>query len=218
MTLTVHSGQSTDKRTGKRIGVFGGAFDPPHAAHLALARLAVAQLQLDALKIFPTGHAWHKSRTLTAPEHRLAMAQLAFADLAQAQVDASELLRAGPTYTIDTLTQLQAENPGCQLFLIIGADQAMALSNWHRFEDILRIAIICVAGRATTARTAGSIDADSQVPPGLARSRFESLHLPPMAVSATDIRHRVATDQDIHGLVSEPIARYIAHHHLYHST
>ncbi len=210
-----------DTNSGYRIGVFGGAFDPPHLAHLALARCAVAQLNLDALKIFPTGYAWHKSRTLTEPEHRLAMAKLAFAALPQAEVDSRELLRAGPTYTIDTLVQLRAENPGCQLFLIIGSDQARALASWYHFEDILQIAIICVAGRANAVRTAGSLDAENGVPSAdtpLAGGHFESLHLPAMAVSATDIRHRVATGQDIHGLVSEPIARYIAHHHLYHST
>lgn len=206
---------------GQRIGVFGGAFDPPHLAHLALACLAVAQLQLDALKILPTGHAWHKSRTLTASHHRLAMVQQAFAELPQAQVDARELLRAGPTYTIDTLMQLQAENPGCTLFLIIGADQAQALAQWHQISDILQIAIICVAGRANMVQTAVSFDAENGVPNTdiqLAGGHFESLHLPAMAVSATAIRHRVATGQDIRGLVSEPIARYIAHHHLYHST
>ena len=63
---------------GQRVGVFGGAFDPPHQAHVALAQAALSQLKLDALHILPTGDAWHKHRGLTAPEHRLAMCHLAF--------------------------------------------------------------------------------------------------------------------------------------------
>ena len=61
----------------KRVGVFGGAFDPPHLAHVALARAAVEQLQLDELRIFPTGDAWHKATVLSPAEHRLAMARIA---------------------------------------------------------------------------------------------------------------------------------------------
>ena len=63
--------------TAPRVGVFGGAFDPPHNAHLTRVQAALAQLDLIELRIFPTGHAWHKDRTLSAPEHRLEMARLA---------------------------------------------------------------------------------------------------------------------------------------------
>ena len=65
----------------RRVGVFGGAFDPPHLAHVALARAAIEQLDLDELRVFPTGQAWHKARVLTAADHRRAMAELAFANL-----------------------------------------------------------------------------------------------------------------------------------------
>ncbi|MBB1077815.1 nicotinate (nicotinamide) nucleotide adenylyltransferase, partial [Rhodoferax sp. 4810] len=131
----------------QRIGILGGAFDPPHLAHLALAKAAIEQLQLDQLRIIPTGQAWHKPRLLTDAVHRLAMAQLAFAELPQAQVDDRETRRTGPSYTIDTLHELHAEAAGAQLFLIIGADQAQALTTWHAWEQILRSAIICVADR-----------------------------------------------------------------------
>ena len=70
-----------------RVGMFGGAFDPPHRAHVALARAAIAQLRLERLFVLPTGNAWHKDRTLTPVEHRLAMSRLAFAGVAGAQVD-----------------------------------------------------------------------------------------------------------------------------------
>ena len=75
----------------RRIGVFGGAFDPPHHAHVALAEAAIDQFDLAALHVVPTGQAWHKARVLSAPAHRLAMAQLAFGHLARAVVDGREL-------------------------------------------------------------------------------------------------------------------------------
>ena len=115
-----------------RIGVFGGAFDPPHIAHVALARAALAQLQLDQLRIVPTGQAWHKSRTLTPAVHRLEMASLAFAELDRVVVDPRETLRSGPSYTVDTLLELRTEYPQAQLFLLLGQDQAQVLGSWHR--------------------------------------------------------------------------------------
>ena len=93
----------------RRIGLFGGAFDPPHKAHVALARAALAQLKLDELRIIPTGQAWHKSRTLSPAADRLAMVKLAFADLAGVLIDERELHRGGASYTIDTVLALRAE-------------------------------------------------------------------------------------------------------------
>ncbi|RYY59086.1 MAG: nicotinate (nicotinamide) nucleotide adenylyltransferase, partial [Comamonadaceae bacterium] len=131
-----------------RIGVFGGAFDPPHNAHLALARAALDQLNLQQLRIFPTGRAWHKTRALTSGDDRLAMSRLAFGELPRTVVDAREVLRDGPTYTLDTLRELQDEQPDAQLVLIMGADQARALPSWHGWQVILSTAIISVAHRA----------------------------------------------------------------------
>mgnify|MGYP000946411595 FL=1 len=194
----------------RRLGVFGGSFDPPHRAHNALAHQAVEQLRLDALHIIPTGEAWHKSRVLTAASHRLAMAQLAFADLPKVVVDDRETRRLGPSYTVDTLTELAAEEPGVQLFLIIGEDQARSLPSWHRWQAILQLAIICVAARADSSGARGTFNAEL-----LAQTPFQVLNLPPMDVSATDIRHRLANRQNVAPLVFEAVARYIAHHHLY---
>lgn len=196
----------------RRIGVFGGAFDPPHRGHHALAATAIAQLQLDALHIIPTGHAWHKSRTLSDASHRMAMAQLAFADLPQVVVDGRELARPGPTYTVDTLLELQQANPGAQLYLLIGEDQARALPSWSRWERLPALAIICVAARADSTGAKGQFDALKAQVPGLT-----VLNMPPVATSATDIRQRAATGQNIGPLVFETVARYIDQHHLYQS-
>jgi len=191
----------------RRVGVFGGAFDPPHVAHGALARAAVDQLALDELRILPTGQAWHKSRPLTAPEHRLAMTRLAFAGVPHAVVDDRELRRSGPTYTVDTLRELQAEQPAAELFLLMGEDQAGALTRWHDWETVVALAVICVATRA-----AAPGEARPALPP---QARTRAIVMPPMAASATGIRSLVRSGAPIADLVAPPVARYIAHHHLY---
>ena len=129
----------------QRLGIFGGSFDPPHTAHIALARHAVAQFNLDELRILPTGDAWHKMRSLTPSPHRLAMTRLAFADVPHAVVDSREIDRSGATYTVDTLLELKSEVPQAALFLFIGADQAHAFKTWHRWADILALATVVVA-------------------------------------------------------------------------
>jgi nicotinate-nucleotide adenylyltransferase len=200
-----------------RIGVFGGAFDPPHEAHAALVRAALAQLDLAQLRIFPTGQAWHKERTLSAADDRLAMTRLAFEGLPGTRVDPREILRPGPTYTLDTLRELQAELPDAELVLIIGADQARSLSSWHGIGQILSIAIISVADRATPTGPAGAFESGTlaSLVPG---ARFEKLQLPFMDISATEIRTRIARGEDLSGLVAPAVARYIDKHHLYRST
>jgi len=201
---------TTEALSPQRIGVFGGAFDPPHNGHVALARTAIVQLGLDRLVVIPTGHAWHKSRDLTPASHRLAMAELAFAEVPGVQVDARETRRSGASYTVDTLKELQLENPGARLYLLIGEDQARALHTWHAWEQLPTLAIICVAARADATGAKGQFDALRAELPGLT-----VLHMPSMAVSATEIRQRVALGESIAPLVFEPVARYIDQHLLY---
>ena len=197
-----------------RIGVFGGSFDPPHNAHVSMAQAAIAQLRLNELRVVPTGVAWHKTRRLTAPEDRLAMTRLAFADIAKVVIDDRELKRAGPTFTIETLTALLHENQTAQLYLIMGSDQFAAFRQWHQWEAILEIAIICVAERAINARASGLFDSHTGQ-----KSRFVSLAMPSSALSATQVRQLYAdtsTDgEDMSALVPSAVARYIADHALY---
>ena len=195
-----------------RLGVFGGAFDPPHVAHVALARAAVEQLQLDELRIFPTGQAWHRSQALTAPEHRLALAQVAFGGLPRTVIDDRELRRPGPTYTIDTLRELKGEQPAAQLFLVMGEDQAVALTRWRDWEAIVQLAIICVAARPLAEMPPGA-------PAGLpAPAELRLLRLPSMPESATEVRERVTQGAGIAHLVPPGVASYIERHHLYQPT
>jgi nicotinate-nucleotide adenylyltransferase len=190
--------------------MFGGAFDPPHRAHVALARAAVDQLGLDRLLVMPTGSAWHKSRNLTPAEHRLAMARLAFASVPAVQVDDRELRRTGPTYSIDTLRELQAEHPQAQLVLLMGEDQAADFTRWREWQEIARLAVLGVAGRGT-----GEGVAALRTLPGV---RVKTLQLPQMPESATEIRRRLTQGQDFAELVEPAVARYIESHHLYQNT
>lgn len=198
----------------RRLGVFGGAFDPPHLAHVALVQAAIDQLALDAVWVIPTGQAWHKARTLSPAVHRVRMAKLAFAANPKVDIDERETQRDGPSYTIDTLRELKAEHPLADLFVILGEDQARALPSWHRWQQVVQNAIICVAGRVNSAEPRDGLSAEF-VPPSAISSRFLRLEMPANPISATAIRARVAKAEPIAALVGEPVARYIAQHHLY---
>lgn len=193
-----------------RIGMFGGAFDPPHVGHVALARAAVEQLALDQLRVFPTGQAWHKARELSSAEDRLAMARLAFAEVPRTFIDDRELHRSGPTYTVDTLRELRREFPQAVLMLVIGADQAESLHSWRESACIAQLATISIAARARPV-DAGALFDPSRLPPG----RREPVELPPMPVSSTEIRRRAGAGEGISHLVPAAVARYIDQHHLY---
>lgn len=197
-------------RPVKRIGMYGGAFDPPHNAHVALAKAAVEQLGLDALHVIPTGYAWHKTQRLTAGNDRLAMAELAFGGIAKAIVDKREVLRTGATYSLDTLLELQAENPGAQLYLVMGADQAAALPTWSHFDQIAKLAIICVAERSNDTGNISYISTLNSL-----NCRAIHIELPTMPESATDVRGLVLHQKTIHHLLPPSVATYIAAHHLY---
>lgn len=208
----------------KRLGIFGGSFDPPHRAHIALAQHAVAQFQLDELRIIPTGDAWHKARPLTPSPHRLAMTRLAFAEVTQALVDTREIDRLGATYTIDTLLELKAEQPDAALFLFIGADQARAFQTWHRWQDIESLATVVVAQRPPVSTDAlqpagqpGAAQWHNAVSPDVQR-----LDMPSLNVSATEIRAHFAQAPQTHtdlmsAWLPASVQHYIEKHSLYRS-
>ncbi len=193
----------------RRIGLFGGSFDPVHNAHLALARQALQELQLDELRWVPVGQAWQKSRPLTAAVHREAMLRLAIAGEPHFVLEGCELRRAGPSYTLDTVRELQAATPGAQWFLVIGQDQYAGLHTWFGFEQLLPLVTLAVAQRpGAPAEADARVRAAAQVP----------LALPPTAVSATELRARLAAGQDIGALVAPPVAHYIRQQGLYRGT
>ena len=209
-----------DEQAPRRIGMFGGAFDPPHGAHRALAEAALQQLALDRLHVLPTGMAWHKTRTLSPPEHRVAMCRLAFGDLPGAVIDEREIHRAGPSYTADTLAELRGEYPHAERFLVLGADQLLAFKTWVRWQEVAALATLAVANRPA------DIGADAlMVPPeetdlSQVDLPFRRLVMPLQAVSATAVRARLARSEaasadGLDVLVPPSVASYISQHHLY---
>lgn len=216
--MKLPSSVQNDPAHVKRLGVFGGAFDPPHRAHVALVEAAITQLQLDQVRVLPTGQAWHKPRNLSDAEHRLAMTRLAFAPVPQVVVDEREIQRTGPTYTVDTLRELQTEYPQAQLYLLLGDDQRRALPAWHQIGEIGRIAIICAADRDMAVHAWNEESGAAPTNPPLSdtlQARICTLDMPLMPHSATDIRVLAATEQALTGLVSPAVERYIHEHHLY---
>ena len=189
-----------------RIGVFGGSFDPVHNAHMALARVALTELRLDELLWVPVGHPWQKQRHLTSAEDREAMVRLAIAGEPRFKLSRVELNRSGPSYTVDTVRALQAARPGAQWFLVIGQDQYAGFHTWQGWQELLGLATLAIADRP---------DAKQTVDPQVQTVPHAVVALPMMDVSSTDIRGRVMQGQGITDLVPEPVARYIARHHLY---
>ena len=203
----------------RRVGMFGGAFDPPHWAHRALAEAALEQLGLDLLLVLPTGHAWHKARTLLPAAHRIAMCERAFGDLPRVRIDARETERTGPSYTADTLGELRAEHPQAELFLVLGADQLLAFKTWVRWQDVLAVATLAVANRPTSIgaqalqATAPETDLSGIDIP------FVPLRMPLQHLSATAVRAQLASSRadapPLDVLVPGAVASYISQHHLY---
>src|SRR5512141_1824995 len=120
----------------KRIGLLGGSFDPPHNAHVALARSAMEHLMLDELRWVPAGVQWQKQRELAPVADRQAMVTLAIAGEPRFVLENCELWRSGPSYTIDTVLELQAAEPA-DWFLVIGQDQYANLITWHRWQQLV---------------------------------------------------------------------------------
>lgn len=189
-----------------RIGLFGGTFDPVHNAHVALAKLALDELRLDELRWVPTGRSWQKSRQSTPAEHREAMVRLAIDGEARFVLERCEIERPGPSYTLDTVRELQAREPGAVWFLIIGQDQYANLHTWRDWPDLLSRVQLAVANRPGVV---------PHPDPQVLRFRHVAVPLPMMDISATDIRARVAAGQGIDDLVPAGVARYIDRHRLY---
>ena len=189
-----------------RIGIFGGSFDPVHNAHVALAGVALRELRLDQLLWVPAGQPWQKQRHITPAADREAMVRLAIEGEPRFELSRVELERSGPSFTVDTVRELRAARPDAQWFLVIGQDQYAGFHTWHGWQDLLGLVTLAIADRP---------DAKHSVDPQVLAVPHAAVALPMMDVSSTDIRARVEHGQGIADLVPEPVARYIARHHLY---
>jgi nicotinate-nucleotide adenylyltransferase len=190
----------------RRIGLFGGSFDPPHNAHRARARAARDGLRLDELRWIPAGAPWQKTRPMTPAEQRAAMVALAIEAEPGMRLDRCELERAGPSYTLTTVNEARAREPGAEFFLVIGADQYANLHTWQGWRELLAHLTLAVANRP------GPMPA---VNTEVLRTRHAVVPLPMLDIAATDIRQRVAAGLPIGHLVPAAVQGYIDRHGLY---
>jgi nicotinate-nucleotide adenylyltransferase len=195
--------------------LLGGTFDPPHLGHLVLAECARVQFGAEVAVFLPAGDPWRKTgsapgppqltnRTVTPATHRLEMTRLATRDNPRFRVDDREVRREGPSYTVETLEELQREGHR-SLVLVIGDDALADLPNWEQPVRIRKLATLAVARKAGASRLATG------------NSRLTTVDMPLLVVSSTEIRARVAAGRPIRYLVPAAVEAYIAEHHLYRS-
>jgi nicotinate-nucleotide adenylyltransferase len=195
-----------------RVGILGGAFNPPHIGHLVCAQEALVRLELERVVFVPVGVAPHREIEYDpGAELRLEMVALAVADDERFTTSRIELDRAGPSYTADTLEQLRSESPKDEYFLILGGDQAATLASWHEPEQVLERATVVVFERVRYGRNAIGINIGRLR--GAERVRY--LDMPLMQVSSSAIRRRVREGAPIRYLVPEKVASFIETKQLY---
>ena len=172
-------------KTQKRIGLFGGSFDPVHVGHRALAMQAADQLQLDELRWIPAGQPWQKTgRQLASARDRAAMVALSLQGDPRFRLDPSELRRTGPSYTIDTVMALREQAPRAQLFLILGQDQYARFHTWNSWRELLSQVTLAVTRRDGHAPRPSSELAQTW-------HRLVVLHMAPSAASSTAVREHL---------------------------
>jgi nicotinate-nucleotide adenylyltransferase len=190
----------------KRVGIFGGSFDPVHNAHLALARLALEQLQLDEVRWIPVCRSSQKTRKLSDAADREAMVRLAIAGEPRFVLDRIELKRRGVSYTLDTVRELAAAEPGTEWVLILGQDQYATLHTWRDWRELVARVTLAIANRPDVAAVANE---------QIARVPHQIVTLPMMDISSTEVRRRVAAGESIANLVPPAVASYIERRQLY---
>ena len=193
----------------KRIGLLGGSFDPVHVAHIALAQNALQSLGLAQVQLIPAANPWQRAALNATGEQRRAMLELAVAGRPGLAVNPIEIERGGATYTIDTLRALPQD---ARYVWLLGADQLANFCTWRDWQEISRLADLAVATRPGTPLSAPPELADWLRAQG--RELLE-LPFPPMPVSASEIRQRLARGESTDGMLDAPVAAYIAAHKLY---
>ena len=209
------------------IGILGGTFDPVHLGHVALAAAALAELPLSSVLWLPSGSPGHRTRPVASARDRLAMLRLATESNARYRIDRDELDRSAPTYTVHVLTRLRAQLGGAQpLVLLLGSDSFLTLPSWLRWRELFDLAHIAVASRP------GYVPADGGPSPELsaeiarragrpehlaasAAGRVARFDMPPMDISASGVRARLAAGEDVSNLLPTAVLAYIGAQHLY---
>ncbi len=189
-----------------RIGVMGGTFDPIHLGHLVAASEVAHRFELDEVVFVPTGQPWQKSHRSVAPaEDRYLMTVIATAADPRFRVSRVDVDRPGPTYTVDTLRDLQSELGDQEFYFITGADALADILSWRDTDEVLRLAHLIGVTRPGHAL----------VDPGLAPGRISLLEIPALSISSSDVRARVAQGAPVSYLVSPGVESYLLKRELY---
>ena len=194
----------------RRIGVFGGTFDPPHLGHLVAASEAAFRCLLDEVVFVPTGNPWQKQHlNVTDAVARLAMTRLAVESDPMLRVSTCDVDREGATYAVDTVADVRAEyDEDVNLYFIIGADSLANLHTWHRVEELCEAVKFIALNRPGHSRREVDTSFGAEV---------EFIDMPAVDVSSTECRQRVRNGQPIRYLVPDRVAAYISDHGLYRS-
>jgi nicotinate-nucleotide adenylyltransferase len=209
-----------------RLGVFGGTFNPIHLAHLRLAEEAREALALERVLFIPAGDPPLKDGSLSSAAHRLAMVRLATASHPAFFVSDLELRRQGKSYTVDTLEELGRSHPDARLWFLLGADALADFERWHRPEGIFARASLGVAPRPDQSPGELAETLPERLRPLFRRrggglehvetgNELRWIPLAPLAISASELRRRLARGASIRYLVPDPVLEYVAKHHLY---
>ena len=192
-------------RPPRRIGIFGGTFDPPHIGHLVAATEARTALDLDVVLMVVANEPWQKvgTRPLSPAADRLALVEAAVAGAEGLEVSDLELRRGGSSYTADTVADVAAAEPGAELFVILGHDAAVGFTTWERYQEVADGATLVVVDRPGT---------EAPVDP---RFRWRRIDIPELEISSTDLRQRVAEGRSIAYLTPDPVAWEIERRGLY---
>lgn len=189
----------------------GGTFDPPHGGHLAAAEAALEQLGLDRVLLVVANVPWQKTALgpITPAEDRLAMVRCAVEGHPGLEASDLEIRRGGPSYTIDTVHELEAlaaaaGRPGPELFVVIGADLVPSLPSWHRFEELAALVTLAVVSRPHAGVP--------EPPPG---ARWCEVQGVDVDVSSSELRDRLAGGHPVAGLAPDPVIRCIERRGLY---
>ena len=213
----------------RRIGVFGGTFDPIHLAHLRCAEEARETLDLDRILFVPAADPPHKTRQAVTPaHHRLAMVRLATAGNKRFRVSNIEIERNGPSYTVDTLRSLRLRlGPAAQLTLLLGLDAFRDLGTWKEYRTLFTLADLAVWSRPPGARgrprallpVAARRDfcyaEDQTTLIHNTGTRIHFLTVTALDISASDIRQRLRRGHSVRYLLSSAVERYVTREGLY---
>jgi len=197
----------------KRIGIFGGTFNPPHEGHVHFVRAIMARVALDRLLIVPTNIPPHKDTVPVSAEMRLEMAKLAFGEVCGVEISDIEIKASGTSYTVDTLEDLERIYPGDELVFFVGSDMFLSMEHWHRAGKIFKMcSVICAARDSEDAAKLESHAVSLRERFG---ARCEVLAMEPLEVSSTQVREMIGRGEDTSGLVPEAVKAYIDEKRLY---